>query len=58
MKRVHAMAEPRTVQYRVRKDKEGLGRSVSRNRLHVELALLTRTSSQPVAWPRGTAARR
>ena len=29
-----------TVQYRVRKAEEGLGRSVSQNRLHVELALL------------------
>ncbi len=29
-----------TVQYRVRKAEEGLGRSVSQNRLHIELALL------------------
>jgi PucR C-terminal helix-turn-helix domain/GGDEF-like domain len=29
-----------TIQYRIRKAEEGLGRSVSQNRLHIELALL------------------
>jgi DNA-binding PucR family transcriptional regulator len=29
-----------TVQYRIRKAEEGLGHSVSQNRLHIELALL------------------
>ncbi|HLN66828.1 MAG TPA: helix-turn-helix domain-containing protein [Streptosporangiaceae bacterium] len=34
------MLHKNTVQYRVRKAEEGLGRSVSQNRLHIELALL------------------
>jgi DNA-binding PucR family transcriptional regulator len=34
------MLHKNTVQYRVRKAEEGLGRPVSEHRLHIELALL------------------